>query len=295
MIEDASLRECLESALGRSLVSFERRPLAGGCINQAFELRAGGERWFVKGNAHPLPDQFRAEAEGLRALRESGTSLRIPDVVAFRDHDAAGGDAFLVLEFLDPGSRVRDFDEALGRGLAELHEASSERGFGFDLDGYCGATPQPNGWMDEWAEFYTERRIGHQIRLARESGLPATDVGVLESLLARLPALVDDDEPPALIHGDLWSGNLHVGPQGEPALIDPAAYYGHREAELGMMALFGGFPSRVWEAYQEVRSLRPGWRQRLDLYTLYHVLNHFHLFGGGYGAQAMEIARRYAG
>jgi len=291
LIAEEDLRRALEPVLGAIPGEWERRPLAGGCINEAFELRAGSERCFVKGNTHALERQFEAEAAGLTALRDSGTSLTIPRVLAFEDGPAG----FLVLEFLESARRRPDFDESLGRGLAELHLCSHERGFGFDLDGACGATPQKNGWMERWADFYAERRIGFLTRLSADRGLPSGDVAVLEALIERLPTWIDDDEPSALIHGDLWSGNLHVGPEGEPALIDPAAYFGHREAELGMMALFGGFSKRVWESYQDTRPLRPGWRQRLDLYTLYHLLNHFVLFGGGYGSQAMAIARRYAG
>ena len=162
------------------------------------------------------------------------------------------------------------------------------------MDGYCGATPQPNPLSPTWSDFYAEHRLHHQLRLARARGLAKRDGEVIERAIERARTLLDDDEPPALIHGDLWSGNLHVTPDGTPALIDPAAYYAHREAELGMMTLFGGFSARVYDAYDEARPLRAGWRERLDLYALYHVLNHFHLFGGGYGAQAVALARSYA-
>jgi fructosamine-3-kinase len=256
-------------------------------------LETDGERFFLKWNDHPLPRQFEAEAAGLRALHASECSLVVPAPIAW--HDDAEGGSFLLLEYLEPGQRRADFEELLGSGLAELHRCSTERGFGFDLDGYCGATPQPNGWMKSWAEFYGERRLRHQLELARRKGLAAADVDRAGRLVSRLGEWIHDDEPPALIHGDLWSGNLHVAPDGRPALIDPATYFAHREAELGMMALFGGFAPRVWEAYQEAFPLAKGWRSRLDLYELYHVLNHFNLFGGGYAQQAMGIVRQYVG
>jgi fructosamine-3-kinase len=287
-----AVRSALGRALGEDLPALALRPAGGGCINQAALVAVGARTWFVKWNERPLPGQFAAEAAGLDALRESGTSLVVPAALAHQDYGQ--GPAFLVLEHLPTGARIDGFDEALGRGLAQLHQATCER-FGFEVEGFCGATPQPNGWLGGWVEFYRERRLGHQLRLARARGLGADGCRALERLLERLETLLGDDEPPALIHGDLWSGNCHVAPDGRPGLIDPAAYYGHREAEIGMMELFGGFGARVYAAYQEVWPLRDGWRDRVPLYSLYHVLNHYNLFGGGYGAQAVQIARRYVG
>lgn len=290
-----------EEAIARAVAGALDLPLAplalrdaggGGCINRAATCTAGGRTWFVKWNDHPVPGQFTAEATGLLALGASGTPLVVPAPLVWSDEP---GRSFLVLEHLPSGARCAGFDDLLGRGLALLHARTSARGFGFEVDGACGATPQPNGWLARWVDFWRERRLGHQLRLARARGLPAADVARGERLLDRLDDWIADDEPPALIHGDLWSGNLHVTTAGQPALIDPAAYFGHREAELAMMTLFGGFSRRVFQAYEEVRPLRPGWRERQDLYALYHVLNHFHLFGGGYGAQAAAILRRYAG
>ena len=289
---ETALREALSAALGRSVESMSTRSVGGGCINDASVLTIGDEQYFFKTNARALPGHFAAEAAGLQALRESGTSLVIPEPVAWSDRNEA---SFLVTEYLEPGSRLADFDELLGVGLAELHACTSTSGYGFELDGYCGATPQPNGWMDSWCDFYGERRLGHQLRLARDRGFSADACARLEKLIANLGDWISEPGQSSLIHGDLWSGNLHVAPDGRPALIDPAAYYGHPEAELGMMALFGGFLPRVWQSYAEARRLDPGWRNRLDLYTLYHVLNHFVLFGGGYGGQADEILRRYVG
>lgn len=293
MIDEAVLRDALEEATGAVPGALPRTPLGGGSINEVFVVEVAGARWVVKGNDHAIERQFAAEAAGLRALKSSGTSLVIPEVLCFRDEGP--GARFLVLEYLEAAPRVADFDERLGRGLAELHRCTDARGFGFDLDGTCGATPQPNPWTASWPAFYAEHRLRHQHRLARAAGMAEHDLDRLAALCARLPEWIHDDEPPALVHGDLWSGNLHADARGRPALLDPAAYFAHREAELGMMALFGGFGSRVWEAYQEARPLRPGWRHRLGLYELYHVLNHFHLFGGAYASQAARLVRQYVG
>ena len=268
------------------------RPAVGGCINETAVVEADDDVLFLKWNERPLLGQFEAEAAGLRALSAAESELRIPEVIGFSDEP---GQAFLLLEYLDSAPRGAEFDRQLGVGLAQLHRMFSERGFGFDLNGFCGATPQPNPWTSSWLEFYAHQRLGHQIELAAARGMGGSDLDSLHALVDRLGEWIDDSECPALIHGDLWSGNLHVDERGRPALIDPAAYYGHREAELGMMALFGGFDAPVWEAYEEAWPLDHGWRDRIELYSLYHILNHYNLFGGGYGNQAVSIARRYVG
>ena len=201
-----------------------------------------------------------------------------------------------MLEYLPTGSRQADFDARLGRGLATLHRSTADA-FGFDHDNFCGATPQPNGWMPRWVDFYRERRLGHQLDLAvRGPGVSKRDRRAFETLLDRLDDLLGPaTEPPALIHGDLWGGNLHVAADGAPGILDPAAYYGHREAELGMMVLFGGFSRAVFRGYDEAWPLAPGWEDRIELYTLYHVMNHYNLFGGGYGAQAFQMVRKWVG
>lgn len=271
------------------------RALGGGCINEALAIDTSAGPFFVKSNGDPIADLFTAEAAGLEAMRGSGTSLGIPRVICFED-PRPGAPGFLVLELMTPGRRKPDFTEALGRGLAELHRTSDARGFGFDVRTYCGTTPQPNRWAADWLEFYRARRLGHLLRRLVDDGhFGRADAKITEALLTKLEdRLTTDDEAPALIHGDLWSGNLHATAAGEPALIDPACYFAHREAELGMMTLFGGFGARAFDAYEEAFPLAPGWRERNPLYELYHVMNHAHLFGGGYVSQALSIIRRFA-
>jgi fructosamine-3-kinase len=181
----------------------------------------------------------------------------------------------------------------LGKGLARLHLATAEQ-FGFDHDNYIGLTPQSNGWTRDGHEFFGRQRLGYQGDLAvRRNLLSSGERARLERLIDRLPELTPS-QPASLIHGDLWGGNLIAGPGGEPALIDPAAHYGWAEADLAMTALFGGFDPAVYAAYQDCRPLAPGWRERFEIYNLYHLLNHLNLFGGGYHAGVMAVLRRYA-
>jgi fructosamine-3-kinase len=288
------LTSAVEGCLGRVLggeVRIERRvSLSGGSISNTERLDTTAGTFVLKSHDAPPPGLFRAEAHGLAALRASGTPLTLPRVIAFDE----GAPSFLVLEFIAEGRRQRDFDEQLGAGLAALHRSTAPR-FGFPEDNYCGATPQPNAWRGRWLDFYAEARLGYQLRLAAAAGrLTGAEAGRVERLIGRLAEwLGEPAEGPALIHGDLWAGNLHTDAAGRPAVLDPAAYYGHREAELGMMTLFGGFSARTFDAYHGAFPLEPGWRERNPLYELYHLMNHLHLFGASYRGQVMAIVNRF--
>lgn len=290
------LQAAIEAAVGRALgrpVRLTRRvPLGGGSISRTERLDTDAGTFVLKWHPEAPAGMFQAEADGLAALRESRTSLAIPAVVVCQ----TVAPAFLVLEYLPPGEPSGDFDERLGRGLAALHRTTSAR-YGFAHDNFCGATPQPNPWTDRWVDFYREARLGHQVQLAVRAGrLSPADRRRLESVMARLGTWVPEPaEGPALVHGDLWAGNLHVTEEGHPALIDPAGYFAHRETDLAMMQLFGGFTPRVFDAYDEAFPLEGGWRERSGLYQLYHLLNHLNLFGGGYHARVMATASRYGG
>jgi len=259
----------------------DARPVGGGDINDAYALTlADGSRAFLKTHASPPPGMYEAEARGLRWL-DTG-ALQVPCVRAV-------GERFLVLQMLDGGKRDRYFDEDLGRGLAELHRATPES-FGLDHDNFIGRLPQRNATRDTWVDFYREQRLEPMVAAAAEllSGMR----GDLERLYAKLPELCGPEEPPARLHGDLWGGNLHV--HGElPALIDPAAYGGHREMDLAMMRLFGGFGERVFSAYAEAHPQAPGYEERVPLYQLYPLLVHVNLFGGGYVGSVRRVLDRY--
>ncbi len=259
--------------------------LGGGCINQASAIQTQcGKVYFLKQNALAPVGIFASEARSLALLAASKT-LRVPKV-HYQD------DTCLLLEYLPPGRRQPDYWEQFGSSLAYMHRNLSPT-FGLEFQTFCGTTPQPNPPMSNGYEFFREHRLLMQGRLALDSGLcNQNDIATLERLGNRLPGLIPE-QPASLLHGDLWSGNAHTGPEGEPVLIDPALYYGWREAELGMTALFGGFPETFYAAYQQVWPLEPGWRRRLEIYNLYHLLNHLNLFGGRYLGQVRAVLKRY--
>lgn len=265
----------------------QSRAVGGGCINNGTRLYTeGGASFFLKTHSAAPADIFAREAQGLAALGASGSGLRIPQVFLW-------GVDFLLLEDLAPAEPARDYWQTLGRQLAAQHSQVHPQ-FGFAQDNYLGMTPQPNPWTDDGHDFFAQQRLLHQARLARDGGrLDAADVIAVERLAGRLPELLPQ-QPAVLIHGDLWAGNAISDSQGQPALIDPAAHYGWAEAELGMTTLFGGFADGFYAAYQEAATLQPGWRERLPIYNLYHLLNHLNLFGAGYLAQVQAVLSRFA-
>ncbi|MEM6532777.1 MAG: fructosamine kinase family protein [Myxococcota bacterium] len=271
-------------AVGEAIGSEIRRAqsLSGGDINEAYALDLDdGRRVFLKTNRTAPVAMFQAEARGLKWLGDAH-ALRVPEVLAVNGRE---GPAYLVLELLDPGRPARDFDEQLGRGLATLHRASPGA-FGLDHNNFIGSLPQSNTPHESWVEFYESERLRPMI-----AGYPELHRD-FEKLFARMNQLVGPEEAPARLHGDLWGGNLH-GSGGAPALIDPAVYGGHREIDLAMMRLFGGFSSRVFDAYEEAYPLAPGANERVPLYQLYPLLVHLNLFGGGYMGSVRQALRRY--
>jgi len=262
--------------------------IGGGCIADArVATFADGSRVFVK-SAAGVPGMFEREAEGLRALAAAG-AIRIPEVLAV-------GKEALVLEMIQEAPKKAGFFESFGRAFARLHDHRGPS-FGFPHDNFIGSTPQCNQPLDGsgWPEFFLERRLRFQAKLAASRGHGNEIEHLLDRAEGRIVELLGAaTELPSILHGDLWSGNFIADERGEACLIDPAVYYGHREADLAMTRLFGGFSSEFYAAYDEASPLAPGHQDRLPIYQLYHLLNHLNLFGSAYYAQSMRILRRYA-
>ncbi len=282
----ADLAAAIGSATGKPFVHERQSILSGGCVNRGFALSgADGRSYFVKLNDAGKLGMFEAEADGLRDLEAAG-AIRVPRPIA---SGGSGDTAFLILEWLPLDGRGRPGD--LGRQLARLHRHSQTE-FGWWRDNCIGSTPQHNSRMPDWVEFFQTQRLRPQLELARRNLAPRGLMQQGERLLERLDAFFPGHRPiPSLLHGDLWGGN-HGYADGVPVLFDPAIYYGDREADLAMTELFGGYPSEFHGAYREAWPLDPGYRVRKHLYNLYHVLNHFNLFGGGYAAQAAGMIGR---
>jgi fructosamine-3-kinase len=281
---DAAQRADLQTLLGTRIA--ETAPVGGGCIAQSWRATLpSGERLFVKDYREGPPGMAEAEARGLAWLREDG-SLPTAEVRAV-------GKNLLVLGWVESAPARGDFAETLGRSLANLH-ASGPQHFGLASDNFIGSLAQANTPRDDWPAFYGEQRIGPLLEQARDLGRLSTETTRLgERLILRLGALCGPAEPPARLHGDLWSGNLMIDDRGGPCLVDPAVYAGHREIDLAMMRLFGGFEERVFEAYHETSPLAPGASERVGLYQLYPLLVHVVLFGGGYARSFRNELDRY--
>lgn len=275
--------------------------VGGGCISNATRVEAAGGIFFLKYGSGEAGATFLAEAEGLRALREAaaGTGLGVPAVLQVRNTGPAAG--FLLLEWVEPGRTTKAYWEGFGAALAALHRARAPRTgedgpYGFGADNFIGRLPQRNRWHREWPAFFREERLVPQMERARQAGRwqPAWS-RYAERLLARLEELLPASPHPSMLHGDLWSGNAMATADGRAVLIDPAAYVGDREADLGMTELFGGFDERFYRAYDSAWPLEEGQAARRDLYNLYHLLNHLNHFGGGYAGAVEGLLRRFGG
>ena len=289
MIEAAAAEAIAESitrATGSAYAIARVAPVGGGCIHAALCLEGarGAPRYFAKLNDAGHAAMFEAEADGLEALRQAG-HVRTPRVIA-RDKDDAH--AWLVLEWLELAPLDARAAARLGTALAAQHRDERAR-FGWARDNFIGATPQANGWSDDWLEFWRAKRLHAQLRLAAGNRLPSRMIDRGERLAADCEVFFRGYRAnKSFLHGDLWGGNAAALEDGTPVIFDPAAYVGDREADVAMTELFGGFPRDFASAYREAWPLHDGYRVRRDFYNLYHVLNHANLFAGGYVAQAAQ-------
>ena len=274
-----------EELLGSAVVA--TAPVAGGDIATATRLRlSNGTTALMKTLPHAPEDFFTSEAASLRWLQEVDGGAHVPEVLGV-DSEC------LIIRWVEPGKNTVDAAAALGRELAATHAAGAPS-YGLDRDGFVGRLPLPNRPADTWAEFYAVRRVLPYLKLARDrDAATAEEAATIEALVRRLPGLVPE-EPPARLHGDLWNGNVIWALDGVARVIDPAAYGGHREVDLAMLALFGRpHLPRVLEAYDEAAPLADGWQDRVPLHQVFPLLVHACHFGGGYAARAAEVASRY--
>jgi protein-ribulosamine 3-kinase len=289
MISEEKIKTKIEEKLGSKIKSFTS--LSGGCISDAYKITTNDKSvFFLKYNPSTSNDMFVREANGLTELAKSD-AIRVPEVLGFDDD-------YILLEYISTGNKKKNFFEEFGRNFAEMHKFTSES-FGFFEDNYIGSNPQKNIPAEKeksnWVEYYFNKRILFQFKLSEKLGNSTEElrkwISILENKIQEI--IGNSNEKPALLHGDLWSGNYMVDENGSAVLIDPAVYYGNREADLGMTKLFGGFGSEFYKTYNEIFPLEDGYEYRENIYKLYHILNHLNLFGGGYYSQAISLIKFY--
>ncbi len=288
---EAAIAQCL----GESLKIVAMKNLDGGCINRALHVQLeDGQSLLIKLPVAKVPaDHFVVEADGLIALAKPDC-IHIPKVYGHGILD--DGKPYLILEFIQTASQSSNFQAALGMQLAQLHKQTVSDQFGWHGDNYIGSTPQSNAQSNNWVEFYRTHRLGYQFKLAQQNGLvDSSFMDLARKLLDKLDDILNIDEPACLLHGDLWGGNVMCGEidsQIRPVLIVPAVYMRHREADLAMMHLFGGFTADFYESYHKAWPLPAHTMTRQNVYMLYHLLNHLNLFGRGYFGQCLSLMKQ---
>jgi len=255
--------------------------VSGGCINQGYALKGNTGTYFVKLNCASQVGMFEVEALGLQQMVETAT-IRVPKLICW---GIAESSAYIVLEWLELSRGNTNSWHELGRKLAAMHSHKSDY-FGWQQNNTIGSTLQINTWTADWAEFYAQQRLSYQFQLAASRGGKFPQQ---QKLLAAIPEILTHQPQPSLVHGDLWGGNAACTINGEPVIFDPAVYFGDREVDIAMTQLFGGFPNAFYRGYNEVFPLDSGYEKRKPLYNLYHILNHFNLFGGSYESQANRM------
>jgi protein-ribulosamine 3-kinase len=272
----------ISESTGIAFCTCTQEGIGGGCINQASKLSGvDGREFFVKKNQLSFLTFFQAEARALQEMKDTNT-IRVPTVIA---HGAAQAQAYLVLEYIEEGSSGPNGQATLGSLLAQMHRVVQPH-FGWSMNNCIGATLQPNPSSQNWVTFYRDHRLAHQFKLAENKGCTFNGA---QTLLDQIKSFFTTYTPhPSLLHGDLWGGNAGYDRDGTPFLFDPASYYGDREADLAFTYMFGGFSSAFFDAYEKEYPVDPGFRIRKTLYNLYHELNHFNLFGGGYASSAQS-------
>ncbi len=289
--DEPALRQALADALGTELRT--ATPVSGGCIAHASQLDTAAGLFFLKWGRGTVARTFAGEAAGLHALATPDTPFRIPEVVATQpETDERPG--FLLMEWIETEPPPPTFDADLGTALAVLHRHTGSQ-YGFRVDNHIGRLPQPNTCANNWAAFFRTQRLQPQVKQARARNRWSADWDTLfDRVMERLSMLLPQAPPVSLVHGDLWRGNVMAAASGSPALIDPAVYYGHREVDLAMTTLFGGFDDAFRDAYHATWPLEPGAALRATVYNLYHLINHLNHFGSPYAQQVRHALNRIA-
>ena len=268
-------------------------PLTGGCIHSSYRLICeNGRSYFCKISSDPSVKMLKRESEGLVALSEAASIQSAQPLVC--GSISSLGKEFLITEFIEPGTPRLNFFERFGQDLARMHRDLSGERFGFHHDNYLGCTPQPNQWTAVWCDFWRGQRLGCQVELLQRKTYATPELqGLCRELMEQLEDRIGGTgEPACLLHGDLWSGNFLVDEQGSAVLIDPAVYYGEREADLAMCRLFGGFGAGFYRSYEDEWPFQPEAARRIEIYQVYHLLNHLNLFGAGYLSDCIDLLRR---
>lgn len=292
-----SLKSAFTTLFGNNTKVIQSTPVAGGDINAAYRLElSDGTYIFMKSNAKKNLSFFTAEATGIEAVARTG-AIGTPTLLCTGTDESRGGSSFLLMEWIQGGSRLTRYWKTFAHQLAAMHQASAEEvvsgaKYGFYEDNYIGAGEQVNTMHDSWVTFFRDCRLEPQFRRAGHY-LGAVDQKKALWLLDHLDDFLVEPEKPSLLHGDLWSGNVITGDDGKAWLIDPAVYVGHAEADIAMTELFGGFPREFYAAYREAGLLQPDYDRRRDLYNLYHLLNHLNLFGRSYLSSVRRIVNEY--
>lgn len=286
MIDWQAIIDQVNANTGLRLKAGTPRSVSGGCINQAYVLESDRQSVFIKLNDRNAYAMFEAEARGLEAMA-SAAAIRVPQPLSVGQTSAS---AYIAMEYIEPSRQGGQNYALFGRQLAAMHRCQAHM-FGASFDNTIGSTPQPNHQEADWFVFWRRYRLGFQLELARKNGAPAAlyDQGML--LADNFHRLFDKPPLAACLHGDLWQGNWGFDARGNPYLFDPAHYFGDRETDLAMTRLFGGAPDLFYQSYQEHYPLDTGYAIREKFYNIYHIINHFNLFGGAYATQAVDMIR----
>ncbi|MCR5673620.1 MAG: fructosamine kinase family protein [Lachnospiraceae bacterium] len=291
-----SLEDAIEGCFGKGVKITDRSYVGGGDINDSFRLILDcDKRVFVKSNTLENRAFFEAEYSGLEAIASTKT-LKTPKVLCM-GIDESAGISFLMMEMIERGQSAKDCAQVFGQRLAKMHSADTSafvRGgrFGFVSDNFIGATKQINTCKDSWIEFFAICRLEPQLKMAAHY-FERDILQKLISALDRLDTILVEPDHPSLLHGDMWSGNIMTGSDGQAMLIDPAAYVGHAEADIAMTELFGRLPGDFYRSYAQSGLLAEGYEDRRDMYNLYHLLNHLNLFGRSYLSPVCATMRKY--